>query len=108
MGGKIIFLMTTALFACGGCATQQVWSNPEKTQQQFYQDLARCKAMANSAGSQQIATAYPGPTTGTAYNPAASFSQGWNMGNAMNVSAERESIFGNCMMGEGWYLEDAK
>lgn len=105
MDGKIIILMAVAIFSCSGCATKQVWSNPEKTKQQFYQDLSRCKAMANSAGSQQIATAYP---VGTANNPMASFSQGWNMGNAMSVSDERESIFGSCMMGEGWYLEDAK
>jgi hypothetical protein len=102
MGGKNIAMMAVILFACGGCAAQRVWDNPDKTHQQFYQDMARCEAMSNSAGSQQIAPTYFPP--GQANNPMASFAQGWNMGSASNTAAARERIFDNCMRGEGWAL----
>lgn len=71
MDGKIILLLAVGIFACTGCATKQVWSNPEKTKQQFYQDMARCEAMSNSTGSQQIAPSYF--PQGQSNNPMASF-----------------------------------
>ena len=103
---KATILAVVVLLSCSGCAAQQVWSNPEKTNQQFYQDMARCEAMSNSAGSQQIAPAYF--PQGQPNNPMASFAQGWNMGSASNAAEARDRIFGNCMRGEGWYLEDAR
>jgi hypothetical protein len=106
MDGKIIFLLAAASLAGGGCATQQVWDNPDKTHQQFYQDMTKCETMSNSAGSQQIAPAYFPP--GQANNPMASFAQGWNMGSASNTAASRQRIFDNCMRGEGWALTEER
>lgn len=105
MDGKITLLLAVILFTCGGCASQQVWSNPNKTQQEHYQTFAKCEAMANSVGSQQVAPAYfPGQTN----NPMASLAQGWNMGSATNTAQARDRIFDNCMYGEGFYKDGTR
>lgn len=106
MDGRIAILMAVALFAFSGCATQQVWSNPNKTQQEHYQTFAKCEAMANSVGSQQIAPSYF--PQGQANNPMASFAQGWNMGSASNTAQARDRIFDNCMYGEGFYKDGTR
>lgn len=89
---KKVFLAFFIVF-CTGCANK-VWMHSSKSQQDFYQDCAKCEAMSNSAGSGQIM--YGG----------SAFANGWNQGSAIGSSISRDRIFKNCMMGEGWYLAD--
>ena len=80
MDGKTVVLVVSALLTCSGCASQQVWSNPNKTQQEHYQTFAKCEAMANSVG--------PSNDYWTR--------QSWSR------------IFDNCMYGEGFYKDGTR
>ncbi len=59
---KKTFLAIAIAIFLFGCATapKQAWHNPNKTGQEFYRDMAKCEALANSAGSQQIVPATRG------------------------------------------------
>lgn len=96
MAWCIIFMLL--LFS--GCATEKAWYNPNKTSQEFYQDLSMCEAMSNSAGSSQI---MPG---GYAGGFVGGFTNTWNRMSAIEADRSRERIFGNCMMGNGWSIVD--
>lgn len=86
-------LLLLIVVVCAGCAGR-VWTNPSKGQQEFYEDSARCEAMANSAGNGQI------------MKGDNSFASGWNEGSAIGSTISRNRIFKNCMMGAGWRLEN--
>ncbi|MFH7325945.1 hypothetical protein [Desulfurivibrio sp. C05AmB] len=95
---QLILLAGVVLLA--GCATTGTtwWDHDtKKSSQEWHQDLARCEAMAGSAGSAQIF--YP-----TGNNPGASFAQGWNTGSGYQAAEARDRIMTNCLRGEGWYL----
>lgn len=83
---------------CGGCSTTQYsWSNPRKTENQFYQDRARCQAMANSVGSTQVIPAYGTGVASMTLNTL-------NLIDSIDADKARRQIFSDCMMGEGWRL----
>lgn len=90
-----LLVLALAGLCCSGCANK-VWTHSSKSNLAFYQDSARCEAMANSAGGGQMM--YGG----------SSFANGWNQGAAMGAATSRSRIYNNCMKGEGWYLVDAR
>ena len=87
-------LLVIVSFIVSGCAAT-TWTNDYKNTQEFYADLARCEAMSNSAG-------YGGQVM---YGNNA-MANTWNQNAAMSAANSRNSIFTNCMMGEGWRVEN--
>jgi hypothetical protein len=87
---KAILILVSML--CAGCASEQIWSHPIKSNQAFYHDSARCEAMSGSVGSGQII-----------YGEN-SFANGYNTVTAARAVSARDRIYENCMRGEGWYV----
>ena len=81
-------LLFAAILSCSGCghSKHDVWVHPNKSDQEFYRDTARCETMANSAGN------------GNGYNN----SRGAMVGSSIGSAISRNRIYSNCMMGEGW------
>lgn len=78
-----------------GCAAENkmVWRNPNKTEQEFYRDRAQCSSMAGFGGSSQV---LPMGDSLSDY--------GYAMAASMQINENRQRIFNDCMMGQGWRL----
>jgi hypothetical protein len=75
-----------------GCASR-TWSHSQKGQQDFYRENSQCMAMA---GSGQANPMVAGDTP---------FARGYNQGAAMGAQANQQTIYQQCMYGNGWYLK---
>ena len=83
-----ITVITALLGSLSGCAT--TWYNPSKSSQQLYADRAYCRSISGSGGSSYI----PPSSNGLVSN--------YNTGAAIGAAMRRDSIFEDCMMGQGW------
>lgn len=97
---RLVFFVSGISLALAGCATgsNMAWSNPNASQQEFYQASAQCQSMAGPGG-QQIAGAGAGSG---AFNRG--FSQTYNQVSAINAQRRQRQIFEDCMRGFGWRL----
>ena len=79
-----------------GCASEpQMWHNPAKDARAFHKDKAGCMSMAGAGETQDIITI---PAVGRGYAPTIMSVPSGNWG----------VIFDECMMGNGWVLQEAK
>jgi hypothetical protein len=87
---KFIKRLTICIVICllPACAT--TWHNPNKSSQQLYADRAYCKSLSGSGGSHYIAPS------------SSAFAANYNNGAAIGAAFKRDSIFEDCMMGQGW------
>ncbi|HCC53474.1 MAG TPA: hypothetical protein DEQ20_00895 [Desulfobulbaceae bacterium] len=97
---KTTMLLIGVAIVLSGCAKPITrWGHPAKNRaEDYYADSSKCRAMAGSAGSQQAQIGYT-PASGDVFG---SFARGWNMGSAMGAATDRQLIFDECMMGQGW------
>ena len=84
-----------------GCAAKQMaWSNPEKSNQEFNEDLEHCIMFADSARASRQAM-MPVDGSNKSMN---SFANGYNLGNAFGGPAAADSRYYDCMDRRGWKL----
>lgn len=85
---KYLFLL---LFLINACATtKQVWVSSNKSQQEFYRNNAKCWAMAE----QTYSTYYPNHRKSAPSDLIV----------AIVIENQRDELYRQCMMGEGWVL----
>lgn len=99
MGMKWI-LTAFVLLICAACAPQLYWRHVSKGQQDFYRDNSQCMALGGYGNSNQIVA---GSTLGMSEAEVAM--QNAQMASAARAQRKRkESIYEQCMMGNGWEL----
>lgn len=97
---KNLILFFFIVLTLSGCA-EKVWSNSDKSTQQFHADRAQCTALSHGLSTNQISPTYGG---NTAFGGG--FAQGFNATSAILASHLQNEIYSDCMKGLGWVLVD--